>query len=47
MNKSTINYESIDLTQMKESQRKEKLIEFILAQGKEASNNYKKFVDLV
>ena len=47
MDKSVLNYEKIDLTQMKESQRKEKLIEFILAQGKEASNNYKKFVDLV
>ena len=47
MDKSVLNYQSIDLTQIEESQRKEKLIEFILAHGKEASNNYKRFVDLV
>jgi len=47
MDKSVLNYEKIYLTQIEENDRKEKLIEFILAQGKEASNNYKKFVDLV
>ena len=47
MDKSVLNCETIDLIQMEENKRKGKLIEFILTQGKEASNNYKKFVDLV
>ena len=47
MDKSVLNYESIDLSEIEERDRKEKLIEFILTQGKEASNNYKKFVDLI